>query len=64
MVIGEGATHSREEHQDEYPRKDRAGCSPSAPVGQFEAIEEERGFGSSLTAEGAEDEFENRWAVG
>ena len=39
-------------------------CSPSAQVGQFEAIEEERVFGSSLTAEGAVDEIENRCAVG
>ena len=39
-------------------------CSPSAQVGQFEAIEEERIFGSSITAEGAGDEIENRSAVG
>jgi hypothetical protein len=39
-------------------------CSSSAQVGQFEAIEEERVFGSSLTAEGAGDEIENRYAVG
>jgi hypothetical protein len=32
----------------------RLGCPPSAQVGQFEAIEEERIFGSSLTAQGAE----------
>jgi hypothetical protein len=37
---------------------------PSAQVGQFEAIEEERILGSSLTAEGAGDEIENRCAVG
>lgn len=41
-----------------------ARCSPSAQVGQLEAIEEERIFGSSLTAEGAGDEIENRYAVG
>jgi hypothetical protein len=39
-------------------------CSPSAQVGQFLAIVEERIFGSSLTAEGAGDESENRYAVG
>src|SRR5271169_3789543 len=39
-------------------------CSPSAQVGQFLAIEEERVFGSSITAEGAGDEIENRYAIG
>jgi kumamolisin len=38
-------------------------CSPSAQVGQFEAIEEERAFGSSITAEGGGDEIENRCAA-
>src|SRR5208337_507725 len=41
-----------------------SGCSPSAQVGQFQAIEEERVFGSSITAEGAGDEIENRYAIG
>jgi hypothetical protein len=39
-------------------------CSPSAQVGQFRAIEQGRIFGSSLTAEGAEDGIEKRGALG
>src|SRR5208337_625339 len=41
-----------------------AKCTPSAQVGQFQAIEEETVFGSSITAEGAGDEIENRYATG
>jgi len=39
-------------------------CSPSGQVGQYVAIEEERVFGSSITARGAGDEIENRNAIG